>query len=107
MILKQLNLNFLSKLLGVESFKLFKSTYHSICDDGHFENSISDKEKLSTLLVPGSFGITAVLKGTTLGVSVFYSRWHKSKIDNAPIFLNEILVIPGFSHAGSILLAIK
>ena len=44
MILKQLNLNFLSKHLGVESFKLFKSTYHSICDDGHFESSVSDKE---------------------------------------------------------------
>ena len=58
MILKQLNLNFLSKHLGVESFKLFKSTYHSICDDGHFESSVSDKEIASLLFeqtVPDDF----------------------------------------------------
>lgn len=49
MILRQLNLRFLSKHLGVDSFKLFKSTYLSICDDGHFESTASDKDIASIL----------------------------------------------------------
>lgn len=49
MIIKQLNLSFLSKHLGVDSFNLFKSTYRSICDDGHFEDSVGDKEMASLL----------------------------------------------------------
>ncbi len=44
MILKQLNFKFLTKYLGIESYKLFKSTYQSICEDGHFNSEISDKD---------------------------------------------------------------
>jgi DNA repair protein RadD len=58
MILKQLNLNYLTKQLGVESFKLFKLTYEAVCEDGHFKNNFGDKE-IATLLfeqtVPDNF----------------------------------------------------
>lgn len=49
MILKQLNLSFLTKYLGVDNFNLFKSTYKSISEDGHFESAVNDKE-LAALL---------------------------------------------------------
>lgn len=49
MIIRQLNFGFLSKHLGMDGFKLFKSTYQSICDDGHFESTASDKEIASLL----------------------------------------------------------
>jgi DNA repair protein RadD len=58
MILKQLNLSFLTKHLGVESFKLFKSTYQLICEDGHFESTVSDKDMASLLFeqtIPDDF----------------------------------------------------
>lgn len=58
MILRQLNLSFLTKHLGIETFKLFKSTFETICEDGHFENNLGDKE-IATLLfeqtIPDNF----------------------------------------------------
>ena len=58
MILKQLNLSFLTKHLGVDSYNLFKSTYESICEDGHFDSAVNDKEMASLLFeqsIPDNF----------------------------------------------------
>ena len=58
MILKQLNLGYLTKHLGVDIFKLSKSTFETVCEDGHFENNIGDKEIASLLFeqtIPDSF----------------------------------------------------
>jgi DNA repair protein RadD len=58
MIFKQLNLGYLTKHLGVDSFKLFKTTFETICKDGHFENKFGDKEIASLLFeqtIPDNF----------------------------------------------------
>lgn len=49
MILKQLNLGYFTNQLGLDSFNLFKSTYKSICQDGHFDSNINDKEVAALL----------------------------------------------------------
>lgn len=58
MIVKQLNLTFLTKHLGLESFQLFKSTFKTVCEDGHFDNEINDKDIAALLFeqtIPDNF----------------------------------------------------
>jgi superfamily II DNA or RNA helicase len=43
MIIKQLNLGYLTSHLGVSSFNLFRDTFKAIADDGHFQELIGDK----------------------------------------------------------------
>tara|TARA_Y100000739_G_scaffold184546_1_gene163073 strand:+ start:2670 stop:4307 length:1638 start_codon:yes stop_codon:yes gene_type:complete len=52
-ILKNLSLSYLSDHIGIQDFNLAKKTYEEICEDGHFENNISDK-KLASLLFQNS-----------------------------------------------------
>lgn len=44
MVIKQLNLNYLSQKIGIDNFNRLKNAYKEISLDGHFNNSISDKE---------------------------------------------------------------
>lgn len=49
MIVKQLNLNYLSQHIGIDNFNLVKASYEKIALDGYFDDNISDKS-LATLL---------------------------------------------------------
>ena len=44
MVIKQLNLGYLSKKIGIVNFNKLKSAYLEISLDGHFNNNVSDKE---------------------------------------------------------------
>lgn len=44
MVIKQLNLNYLSVKIGIDNFNRLKNAYREISLDGHFNDSISDKE---------------------------------------------------------------
>lgn len=44
MVIKQLNLNYLSQKIGIDNFNRLKKAYKEISLDGHFNESISDKE---------------------------------------------------------------
>ena len=52
-ILKSLSLSYLSDHIGIQDFNLAKKTYEEICEDGHFENNITDKA-LAVLLFQNS-----------------------------------------------------
>ena len=43
-ILKSLSLSYLSDHIGIQDFNLAKKTYEEICEDGHFENNITELE---------------------------------------------------------------
>lgn len=44
MVIKQLNLGYLSKHIGIDNFNRLKKAYEAISLDGHFNENISDKE---------------------------------------------------------------
>jgi DNA repair protein RadD len=44
MVVKQLNLGFLSKQLGIKEFQLFKESYSAIMADGHYNEKLNDKD---------------------------------------------------------------
>jgi superfamily II DNA or RNA helicase len=44
MILKQLNLTYLSKSIGIENFNLTRKSFEEISLDGHFQSKLSDKD---------------------------------------------------------------
>lgn len=49
MVIKQLNLGYLSKNIGIENFNRLKKAYLEISLDGYFNDNISDKELASIL----------------------------------------------------------
>jgi DNA repair protein RadD len=54
MAVKQLTLGFLSKHIGIEYFNLFKDSFRSISEDGHFEDNLNDKDLAITLFLNSS-----------------------------------------------------
>ena len=44
MVIKNINLSFLSDQLGVKEFTLFKESFKHISNDGHFTELLNDKD---------------------------------------------------------------
>ncbi len=43
MVIKQLNLSYLSKIIGIDNFNLAKNTYDEINSDGYFQSNLTDR----------------------------------------------------------------
>jgi len=57
-VFKSLSLSYLSDHIGIKDFNLAKKTYELVCEDGHFDNNVSDKELASLLFqnnIPDDF----------------------------------------------------